>query len=81
MQNLMELKNAAPLGLYASRMNCQESLKWFGMRLATRHKMKIENRIEEPLTLMDSWDMISAREPLTLGFHASKVDLLIDFEN
>jgi hypothetical protein len=51
------------------------------MRLATGHKMKIETQIEEPSTLMDSWDRISARAPLTPGCHASKVALLIDFEN
>jgi hypothetical protein len=32
----------------------QESLKWFGMRLATGHKTKTETRIEEPLTPLDS---------------------------
>jgi hypothetical protein len=77
----MELKNAAPLGFYARRRNCQESPKWFGMRLATGHKMKTETRIEEPSTLMDSWDRISARAPLSPGCHASEVALLIDFEN
>jgi hypothetical protein len=81
MQNLMELKNVAPLGFYALRRNCQESPKWFGMRLATGHKTKTETRIEEPSTPMDSWDRISAREPLTPRFHASEVVLLIDFEN
>jgi hypothetical protein len=81
MQNLMELKNVAPLGFYAPRRNCQESPKWFGMRLATGHKMKTETRIEEPSTPMDSWDRISARAPLTPGCHASEVALLIDFEN
>jgi hypothetical protein len=81
MKNLMELKNAAPLGFYALRRNCQESPKWFGMRLATGHKMKIETQIEEPSTPMDSWDRISSRAPLTHGCHASKVALLIDFEN
>ena len=59
----------------------QESLKWFGMWLATAHKMKTKTQIEELLTPMDSWDRISARAPLTPGFHASKVVLLIDFEN
>jgi hypothetical protein len=81
MQNLMELKNVAPLGFYAPRRNCQESPKWFGMRLATGHKMKTETQIEEPSTPMDSWDRISARAPLTPGCHASEVALLIDFEN
>jgi hypothetical protein len=81
MQNLMDLKNAAMLGFYAPRRNCQESSKWFGMRLATGHKMKIETRIDEPSTPIDSWDTISARPPITLRFHASKVALLIDFEN
>ena len=59
----------------------QESPKWFGMHLATGDKMKIETHIEEPLTLLDSWHTISTRSPLTLGCHASKVVLLIDFEN
>ena len=59
----------------------QESLKWFGMRLATGHIMNIETQIEEPLTPMDSWDRISSREPLTHGCHASEVALNIDFEN
>jgi hypothetical protein len=81
MQNLMEFKNDAPLGFYAPRRNCQESPKWFGMQHATWHKMKTETQIEEPSTLMDSWDRISAREPLTPRFHASEVDLLIDFHN
>ena len=81
MQNLMELKNAALLGFYALRMNCQESPKWFGMRLATGHKMKNETRIEEPLTPMDSWDRNSSRAPLTHGYHASEVSLIIDFDN
>ena len=59
----------------------QESLKWFGMQVATEHKTKNKNPIVEPSTQMDSWDRISARAPLTLGYHASKVALLIDFEN
>jgi hypothetical protein len=58
MKNLMDLKNVAPLGFYASRMNCEESPKWFGMQLATGHKMKIETWIEEPLSLLDSWHRI-----------------------
>jgi hypothetical protein len=77
----MELKNDALLGFYAMRRNCQESLKWFGMPLATGHKKKTETQIEEPSTSMDYWDRISARAPLTLGCHASEVALLIDFEN
>jgi hypothetical protein len=81
MQNLMELKNVALLGFYARRRNCQESLKWFGMRLATGPKTKTETRIEELLNPMDSWDRISARSPLTPECHASKFALLIDFEN
>jgi hypothetical protein len=32
----------------------KESLKWFGMRLATGHKMKNETKIEELSTPMDS---------------------------
>jgi hypothetical protein len=63
----MELKNSSLLGFYALRMNCQESPKRFGMRLATGHKMKTETWIEEPSILMDSWDMISAREPIKIG--------------
>jgi hypothetical protein len=59
----------------------QDSPKWFGMRLATGHIMNIETRIEEPSNLMDSWDRISSREPLTYGFHASEVALIIDFKN
>jgi hypothetical protein len=59
----------------------QESPKWFGMRLATGHKMKTETQIEEPSTPLDSWHRISARAPLTPGSHASKVSLFIDFEN
>jgi hypothetical protein len=59
----------------------QESLKCFEMRLATTHKKKIETRIEQLSTSMDSWDMISSITPLTLGFHASYVSLLIYFEN
>jgi hypothetical protein len=58
----------------------QESLKWFGMRLATVHKMKRDTHIEEPSNPIDSWHRIAARAPLTHGFHASKVYLLIDFE-
>jgi hypothetical protein len=81
MHNLMELENSTLLGSYALRRNCQESLKWFGMRLATGHKMKTETRIEEPSTPMDSWDRISTIEPLSPGCHASKVALLIYFEN
>jgi hypothetical protein len=81
MKNLMELKNDALLGFYAWRRNCQESPKWFEMRLATGHKMKTETQIEELSTSMDSWDKIFARAPLTPRFHASKVDLLIDFKN
>jgi hypothetical protein len=59
----------------------QESPKWFRMPLATGHKNKKESQIEESSTLMDYLDRISARAPLTLGFHASKFSLLIDFEN
>jgi hypothetical protein len=81
MQNLMELKNVTLLGFYALRRNCQESPKWFGIRVATGLKMKTKTQIEEPLTLIDSWDRISARAPLTPGWHASKVALIIDLEN
>jgi hypothetical protein len=81
MQNITKLKNDAPLGFYAPRMNCQDSLKWFGMRLATGHKMKNETQIEESSTPMDSWDRISPREPLTPGCHALEVALLIDLES
>jgi hypothetical protein len=77
----MELKNDASLGFYALRMNCQDSPKWFGMRLETRHKTKSETWIEEPLTPMDSWHRISAREPLTLGSNPSEVVFFIDFDN
>jgi hypothetical protein len=31
--------------------------------------------------MMDYWDRISSREPLTHGFHASEVSLIIDFKN
>jgi hypothetical protein len=41
--------------------------------------MKTETQIEESSTLMDYWDRISVREPLTLEFHALEVSLLIDF--
>ena len=81
MQNLMDLKNVASLGFYAPRMNCQESLKWFVMRLAIGHKTNIETWIEEPSTLMDYWDIILSQAPLTPGCHASEVSLLIHFEN
>jgi hypothetical protein len=59
----------------------QESPKWFGMGLAIGHITNIETRIEEPSNLMDSWDIISYRAPLTHGFHASEVALNIDFDN
>jgi hypothetical protein len=59
----------------------QESPKWFEMPHATRNKMKIETHIEEPLTLMEYWDRISSRQPLTPRCHASETALLIDFEN
>ena len=81
MWNLMELKNVALLGFYATTKNFQESPKWFGMRLATEHKMKTETHIEEPLTPMDSWDRISARAPLTPGSNPSEVVFFIDFDN
>jgi hypothetical protein len=81
MQNLMELKNVALLAFYAPRRDYQDPPKWFGMRLATGHKMKIETRFEEPLTSMDYSDRILGILPLTLGCHASKFALLIDFEN
>jgi hypothetical protein len=81
MKNLMELKNVVSLDFYAPRMNFQASPKWFVMRHTTGHKMKTETWIEEPLTLMDSWDRILAREPLTPRCHASEVSLLIDFKN
>jgi hypothetical protein len=42
--------------------------------------MKTKTHIEELLTLMDYWDMISSRAPVTPGCHASQVSLLIDFE-
>ena len=51
------------------------------MPLATGHKKKTETLIKVPSTLMDYWDRVSARAPLTLGFHASEIVLLIDFEN
>jgi hypothetical protein len=59
----------------------QESLKWFGMRLAIGHKMKTETHIVEPLTPLDSWHTILARAPITPGSHASEVALFINFEN
>ena len=81
MKNLMELKNVALLGFYARRRNCQESPKWFGMQLATGHKTKTETQIDGSLTPMDSSDRILAIAPITPRCHASKVALLIDFEN
>ena len=36
----MTLENTAPLDFYALGQICQESLKYFGMQLATRTKMK-----------------------------------------
>jgi hypothetical protein len=71
MHHLMELKNATPLGFYAPRRNFQESPKWFGMRLATEHKMKTETQIEEASSLLDSWHRILAISPLTPGSHPS----------
>ena len=59
----------------------QESPKWFGMQLATRHITNIKTQIEEPSTPMDSWDRISSRSPLTHGCHALEVALMIDFDN
>jgi hypothetical protein len=80
MKNLMELKNVSLLGCYAQRRNCQESLKWFGMQLATGHKINTKSRIEEPSNPIDSLDRISARAHLTPECHTSEVSLLIDFE-
>jgi hypothetical protein len=54
MQHLMELKNDTLLGIYVPRKNCQESLKWFGMQLATGHKTKTKTEIEEPSSFLDS---------------------------
>jgi hypothetical protein len=51
------------------------------MRFATGHKTKTKTQIEEPLTLMDSWDIISAREPLTPSSNPSEVVVFIDFDN
>jgi hypothetical protein len=42
-------KNVAPLGFYALRRNWPRVPKWFGMRLATGHKMKTETQIEESI--------------------------------
>jgi hypothetical protein len=55
----------------------KESLKWFGMPLATEHKKKTETGIKELMTSMDYWDRILVRAPLTLRCHASEVSLLI----
>jgi hypothetical protein len=43
--------------------------------------MKTKTRIEEPLSLSDSWHRILAREPLTLGSNPSEVVFFIDFDN
>ena len=51
------------------------------MRLATGHIANIETQIKELSTPMDYWDRISSRAPLTPGFHALEVALIIDFEN
>jgi hypothetical protein len=51
------------------------------MPLAIRHKMKTESWIDEKYTLMDYWDRISSKEPITPRCHASEVVLLLDFEN
>ena len=59
----------------------QDSPKWFGMPLATGHKIKNKTQIRELSTSMDYRDRISARAPLTLGCHASEVALFIDFDN
>jgi hypothetical protein len=56
-QHLMELKNVPPLGFYALRRNCQESPKWFRMRLETGHKTNVDTWIEEPSSLLDSYMM------------------------
>ena len=59
----------------------QESLKWFGMQLATGHIMKTKSQIEKPPSPLDSWDWISARAPLTPGSNPSEVVFFIDFDN
>jgi hypothetical protein len=59
----------------------QDSLKWFGMRLATGHRTKTETRIEEPSSLLDSWHRILARSPLTPGSNPLEVVFFIDFDN
>jgi hypothetical protein len=81
MQHLMELKNVSLLGFYALMRNWPRVPKRFGMPLSTGHKMTIETRIKEISSPLDSRHSISAREPLTLGFHALEVALVIDFEN
>jgi hypothetical protein len=77
----MELKNSDLLGFYAPRRNCQESPKWFGMRLATGNKMKTETWIEEPSSLLDSRHRILSREPITPSSNPSEVVFSIDFDN
>jgi hypothetical protein len=59
----------------------QESLKWFWMQLATENITIIETQIKEPSNLMDYWDRISSRSPLTHGYHALEVALMFDFES
>jgi hypothetical protein len=73
MQNLMELKTATLLGFYALTRNCEESPKWFGMRLATGHKMKNETRIEKPSTLMISRIIFHLEHPSLLGAMPQKL--------
>ena len=77
----MKLKNVSSLGFIPQGGIGQESSKWFGMQLATGHKKKKETHIKEPSTLIDYWDRISARPPLTPRCHVSEVALLIDFKN
>ena len=69
------------LGFYALKRNCQESSKWFGMRLATGHKMKTETRIEEPSSLLDSQRRILSKAPLTPGSNPLEAVFFIDFDN
>ena len=50
----MALKNATPLGFYASRQIYKGSVNDFGIKITSTPKMKTVSHINEPMNPLDS---------------------------
>ena len=69
----MALKNATPLGFYASRQIYKGSMNDFGIKITTRHKMKTMSHINEPMNPLDLGNRYSDIYAPILWLHVSGI--------